>query len=226
MKCDLHVHTCYSYDSTSLPKQIVDAAIQKGIDCLAITDHEEIKGASETIKYALNKSLLIIPGIEVKSREGDILGLNIEKTIPKGLSAKETIMRIKEQGGMAIIAHPFAMFYPFKGDLKDFLSDIDGIEVLNASMFSWENKKALNFVKKYNLCFTAGSDAHSPDLIGSAYLEIPGENLSIEQVLEAIKNKEGKLWGKEVNFFKRTIAYVKRSIAKLNYYVRAKKRKI
>ena len=77
MKCDLHCHTFYSYDSTTPPPEMVEAAIKRGINCLAITDHNEIRGALEAIEYAKDKSILIIPGIEIKSKEGDILGLNI-----------------------------------------------------------------------------------------------------------------------------------------------------
>ena len=214
MKCDFHVHTRYSYDSNSLPKEVVEKAIQKGIDCLAITDHEEVEGAKEVMEYAFGKSILIIPGIEVKSKKGDILGLNVREIIPAGLSAKETIQRIREQGGMAIIAHPFAMFYSFKGDLKDFLGEIDGIEAFNAAIFSSENKRALEFAKKNNLAFTAGSDAHFPDSIGNAYLEIPGDDLSIEEVLLAVKNKKGKICGKEISFFGKVTDHIKRNISK------------
>ena len=226
MKCDFHIHTYYSYDSTSSPKQIIETAIQKGIDCLAITDHHEVKGAVETAEYAADKSILIIPGIEIKSREGDILGLNIKEIIPDGLSAEETIKRIKERGGMAIIPHPFSKLCPFKKNLEEFLGKIDGIEVLNASLFSSENKKALDFARKNNLCFTAGSDAHFPNFVGRVYLEIPGENLSIEEVLKAVRNKNAKLGGKETGFFEKVIDHLKRGIAKLNYYDGAKKSKI
>ncbi|GAH84876.1 unnamed protein product, partial [marine sediment metagenome] len=116
MKCDLHIHTSHSYDSNSLPKEVVRAAIAKGIDCLAVCDHGEIKGAAEVQQFASNLPLLIIPGIEIKSKEGDILGLNIKKIIPNGLSAKETVKRIKEAGGIAIIPHPFGWFCRFKGN--------------------------------------------------------------------------------------------------------------
>lgn len=214
MKCDFHVHTYYSYDSNSLPKEVVENALQKGIDCLAITDHEEVGGTKEVMEYAFGKSILIIPGIEVKSRKGDILGLNVRETIPAGLSVKETIKRIQEQGGMTIIAHPFATFYSFKGDLEDFLGEIDGIEAFNAAIFSSENKRALEFAKKNNLAFTAGSDAHFPDSVGNAYLQIPGDNLSIEEVLLAVKNKKGKICGKEISFFGKVTDHVKRNISK------------
>ncbi|GAH21837.1 unnamed protein product, partial [marine sediment metagenome] len=68
MKCDLHIHTSYSYDSNSPPKEVVKAAIARGIDCLAVCDHGEIKGAAEVQQFASNLPILIIPGIEIKVR--------------------------------------------------------------------------------------------------------------------------------------------------------------
>ncbi len=226
MKCDLHIHTYYSYDSDSSPKQIVDTAIQKGIDCLAITDHNEIKGAREAEEYAKGKPILIIPGIEVKSREGDILGLNIKEKIPGGLSAQETIKMIKGKGGLAIIAHPFGMFCSFKGDLYSLIEYIDGMEVLNGSLSMFENKKALDFATKNSLVFTAGSDAHSPEFIGRVYIEIPGKNLSVKDVLKAIRGKKSVLKGREYFFLERIKDHIKRNIIKIRYYVATKKRKL
>ena len=215
MRCDLHCHTSYSYDSTTPPKKMVEAAISKKIDCLAITDHSEIKGALEAVEYAEGKSILIIPGIEIKSKNGDILGLNIKEIIPKGLLAGETIKRIKEAGGMAIIPHPFAWFYGFKGNLKKLVNDIDGIEVLNASIFGMGNKTALEFAQKYKLPFITGSDAHEANFVGKVWLEIPSNNLSIEEVLESIRSKNGSVGGKAGNFFEKIIAHAGRSAAKL-----------
>jgi len=219
MKCDLHVHTFYSFDSSASPKEMVDTAIKKGIDCLAITDHDEIKGAGEAIEYAKGKPILIIPGIEVKTKEGDILGLNIKEIIPDGLSAEETIKRIKEMNGMAIIPHPFGYFCSFKGDLKNLINKIDGLEVLNASIFGPGNKKALAVAQKFNLPFTVGSDAHEPNLVGKVYLEIPGENLSVGEVLNQIKNKNGKIGGGEANFFEKIIDHLKRNLVKIKFHI-------
>jgi len=217
MKCDLHIHTYYSYDSNALPKHIVDSALEKGIDCLAITDHDKVEGADEVIEYAKGKPTLIIPGIEVKSRDGDILGLNIRKPIPKNLSAEQTIEKIKEQGGLAIIAHPFGDWHPFKRDFTDLVDIIDGIEIMNASIFIG-NKKARQLVKKHDLAFTAGSDAHQPKFIGRVYLEIPGKNLSIEQVLEAIRSKNCKVGGKELSFFEKTTERIARGFIRLSKF--------
>ncbi len=217
MKADLHVHTSYSYDSISSPQQIVKTTLEKGIDCIAICDHGKVKGAEETARAALNKPILVIPGIEIKSRQGDIVGLNIKNIIPNNLSARETILAIKKQGGLAVIPHSFGFTCSFKGDLEGLVDIVDAIEVLNANIFKKDNQKALEFSKKHNLAFTAGSDAHSPELIGRAYLEIPGQNLSIEQVLKAIKSKQVKVLGQEINIFEKGIAFLKRSWAKINH---------
>ena len=230
MKADLHIHTHYSYDSTASPEEMVEAAIKKGINCLAICDHGEIKGARKAIEYAKDRPVLIIPGIEIKSKEGDILGLNIKEIIPNKLSAKETIKKIRESGGLAIIPHPFGWSCSFKGKLEALIHDIDGIEVLNASIFGHGNKKALIFSQKHNLSLTAGSDAHFPNFVGRVYLEIPGENLSveeatasslasakasaIEEVLKAIKNKNGSIGGSEADFFEKVVDHTKRNLAK------------
>jgi predicted metal-dependent phosphoesterase TrpH len=226
MKCDFHIHTSYSFDSNSSPKEIVDKAIKEGVNCIAITDHGEIKGALEAMEYAKGKPILIIPGIEVKSKEGDILGLNVKEKIPNKLSARETIRRIKEQGGFVVIPHPFGLFCKFRGNLKELIKEIDAIEVLNTSIFGNGNEIAKKFAKENNLPFTVGTDSHSPNFIGKCYLEIPGENLSIEEIFERIKKKEGKVVGKKANFFEKVIDHLKRNFIKVHKYVGGKKRKV
>lgn len=225
MKCDLHVHTSYSYDCDSLPEKVVRRALAKGIDGLAICDHGEIKGAKEAQKFASNLPILIIPGIEVKSKAGDILGLNVEQIIPGSLSAKETIKKIKEAGGLAIIPHPFGWFCGFKEDLKEISKEVDGIEVLNASAFGSGNKRALALAQKFNLPFVAGSDAHTLNLVGRAYLEIPGENLSIAEIFEQIKKKNVQIGGREANFSEKLLDHLKRGLIRIQNVGR-KKRKI
>lgn len=225
MKCDLHVHTFYSFDSNCPPKEIVETAIKKGIDCLAITDHGEIRGALEAIEYAKGRPILIIPGIEIKSKEGDILALNVKEKIPDKLGAKETIKKVKELGGLAIVPHPFGFICKFRGNLKELIKEIDGIEVLNASIFGRGNKIALEFAKKNNLAFTAGSDSHSTNFIGKVWLEIKGENLSQGEILEKIKNREVEISGKEANFWEKVFDHLARNFVKILNNVSRKKRK-
>ncbi|MCX7779000.1 MAG: PHP domain-containing protein [Patescibacteria group bacterium] len=202
MKVDLHIHTYYSRDSLSRPKDIIEMALERGIQGLAITDHHEIKGAIEALKIAFDKNILIIPGLEVKSQEGDILALGITKKIPQGRPALETIRLIKKIGGLAILPHPFSWTNPFKFkkiDLTELINLIDAIEVLNAAIFRTANQKALFFSQKYSLPFTAGSDAHHPSFVGRSYLELIKEVKSEKEVFEEIKKKNTCLGGREIN---------------------------
>lgn len=225
MKIDFHVHTSYSYDSIFGPKEMVKAALKKGLDCIAITDHNKIKGALEALEFAKDKPILIIPGIEIKSKDGDILALGIKENIPKGLPAKETIKKIKKLGGKVFIPHPFAFNCSFKKDLEGLIREIDGIETLNASIFGSGNKKAADFAEKYRLPKIAGSDAHSPWFLGKVYLEIEGKNLSLNEIFEKIKRGEGEIKGREANFFEKVGDHILRNIIKFfNFYVRRKKR--
>ncbi len=202
MKADLHIHTTYS-DGLSSPKEVVEAAIDKGIDIICITDHNEVKGASEAMKFAFDKNILIIPGIEVSTKEGHILGINVKKKIPKYLPAEKAIKEIKKQGGLSIIAHPFEKLFSFSERIKTIKSlSPDGIEVFNASLF-WKraNKKALEYAQENNFIFTAGSDAHSAEYVGRGYLEFKEKICSIDDFLEVIKNRKGEVKGKPLNFF-------------------------
>lgn len=197
MKADLHIHTHFSYDGSSSPQQVVNSAIEKDINCICITDHQEIKGAIEAMKYAHDKNILVIPGIEILSDSGDVLGINVKKIIPDKLSIKKTIEEIRKQGGLAVIPHPFNWPLSFFGGEKGILAACaDAIEILNSNiLFSFLNKKAAYFCQRNNFSFTAGSDAHRAEFIGRAYIDFPGDIVSENDLLEKIKNKKGKAKG-------------------------------
>ena len=218
MKCDLHIHSRYSFDSRALPKDIVDLALKRGLQCIAIADHGNISGATEAIEYARGLPILIIPSEEVKSKQGDILALNIKEAIPDDLSAVETIARIKQQNGTVIIPHPFGSLCSFEYDLEKLLDRIDGIEILNASVF-WGNEEAERFARQHSLAFTAGSDAHfSNQFIGKVWLTLPFEysqTLTAGYIIEAIKSKLGKTGGRQAGFFEAALDHSFRSLTKL-----------
>src|SRR5207244_9500446 len=100
LKLDLHVHTTASSDAHTRPDELVPRGKDRGLDGLAITDHN-------VLARDVPSALLIIPGIEVSSRDGHIIGLGVSDTIPRGLSADETILQIKRLGGVSIVAHPY-----------------------------------------------------------------------------------------------------------------------
>ena len=199
MKIDLHIHTNFSDDGLSSPREVVDSAIEKGLDAICITDHDEIKGALEALKYAFDKNILVIPGIEITTRYDHVLAINIKKIIPRSLSFYQTLKEIRKQKALAVVPHPFC--WPvgeFFGTEKDLLM-ADAIEVFNAHIISFSNKKALKLSQKYNLPFTAGSDAHKAKFVGRGYLEIPKENLSEEKILEEIRQRTGIVRGKSLS---------------------------
>jgi len=192
LKIDLHVHTCYSKDCATTLDEVVLHAKNKGLDGVAITDHDTVEGALELVKNRAN--LIVIPGIEVSAKQGHILGLNVTVPIPRQLDVKETIEQIHRAGGIAIAAHPSAVFKNgimcIGFDRKVSSYGFDAVEVVNSSCFPfWLNGLSRRFAVRMSLPQTAGSDSHLPETIGLAYTLI--ENIEADKhaqdVIQAIK---------------------------------------
>jgi predicted metal-dependent phosphoesterase TrpH len=184
VKADLHIHTTYSNDSVITPKQLVFYAKKRGMTAVAVTDHNQVDGAQ---KIAKETDFLIIPGIEVSSMHGHIVGLNVNTLIPRGLSADETVDRIHEAGGIAIACHPFALM---KGSVGKYVSrKFNAVEVINASAFPFNRatNKAYQLAEKLKLPKVAGTDAHYGPVIGQAYTLIDAE-ANVETIAKAIAN--------------------------------------
>jgi predicted metal-dependent phosphoesterase TrpH len=168
MKCDLHIHSFYSFnDGVNSPEDIIKQAIKVGLDSIAITDHDTMNGFFKARNYAKKLDFDLVPGMEISSREGHILGLFIEEEIPKNISAKETIEMIHRQGGLAIAAHPYDLLRKGIGDLVKKLK-FDAIEVMNGRNYL-ANGKARKVAEELNIAVTGGSDAHIIDEIGNCY---------------------------------------------------------
>ena len=184
MKADLHVHTIYSSDSVITPKQLILYAKKRGLTAVAVTDHNQVEGA---LKIAKQTDFLIIPGTEVSSIHGHIVGLNVNTLIPRGLSADETVDRIHEAGGIAIACHPFALL---KGSIGKHVSEkFDAVETINASSFPFKRatSKANQLAERLKLPKVAGTDAHYGPVIGQAYTLIDSE-ANVEAIIKAIAN--------------------------------------
>jgi predicted metal-dependent phosphoesterase TrpH len=191
-KVDLHVHTCYSRDCATTLEEVIFFSKKKGLNGVAITDHDTVEGALKLLGKK-DKDLVIIPGIEVSTSQGHILGINVTTPIPSRLSIKETIDRIHEAGGIAIAAHPSAFFKGGTGLGEGIVSHgLDAVEVVNSSDFPFFLLKYLNkrFADRIGLPQTGGSDSHLPETIGLAYtiIEDIGSELDIENIVQAIKN--------------------------------------
>ena len=184
LKIDLHVHTCYSHDGITTPKQLIVYSKKKGLDGVAITDHDTIRGA---LKLADGKELIIIPGIEVSTLQGHVIALNVTEQIPPNLSVSETIEKTHELNGIATAAHPSVML---KGLRMHMCRDLnfDAIEVINSAAFPFSMSTHLNrrIAVNLNLPQTGGSDAHYAPEIGSAYTLVDADR-EIDDIARAIR---------------------------------------
>jgi hypothetical protein len=162
--CDLHTHTSWSHDCLVDPSELVDQAEDQGLGAIAVTDHNAFGGAHEAVELARGRDLMVIPGEEVKTAgQGEVIGLFLEREIPRGLSFEDTIAAIREQGGLVYLPHPFDRMHaiPDAATLHRHLADIDVFEIYNARLlFEQYNDEAERFARKYNLIMGAGSDAH------------------------------------------------------------------
>jgi len=203
MKFDLHIHTHFSktkrWGSASLiePKQLLDHAVQIGLDGLAVTDHDQIDGSLLVAELASHWGLIAIPGVEVSSRGGHILALGVSGMIPKGLSAAETIDCIHEQGGIAVAAHPLNFVVSLRR--SEIISlPLDALETHNAR--SPRNCRASRLYRRLPLGQTGGSDAHSIAEIGGGITEVPGRFTCYQQVLHEIKADRAHASGRQPRY--------------------------
>jgi predicted metal-dependent phosphoesterase TrpH len=189
---ELHCHSSASYDSLSAPAQIVRAAVSRGLTHLAITDHERIDAAVEVRELA-PPGLTVIVGEEVRSTDGDVIGLFLERAVPAGLSALETIAAIHEQGGLAGIPHPFDRFR-FSGlvraderRLDRLLEAADYIEAFNARVpYARANERAALLARERGLPAVAASDAHTIMEVGVSCTRLRGSVSSAAEMLAAL----------------------------------------
>ena len=160
---DFHIHSKYSFDSILEPKKIIKVAKKKGLDGVAITDHNSIKGSLDAQKINKDQDFLVIIGSEINTEKGDIIGLFLNEEI-KSRNSIEVIDEIHEQDGIVVLPHPY------RGheidELRKILDRIDLIEVFNARNNELQNRKAGELATTCKMHTTAGSDAHFSSEIG------------------------------------------------------------
>ncbi|MFQ5459951.1 MAG: PHP domain-containing protein [Anaerolineae bacterium] len=179
MRVDLHCHSRWSPDSGTTLEAIIKAVAARGLDALALTDHNAIDGALALADCA---PFTVIVGEEVKTAEGEIIGLYLSEWIPGGLSPEATIDAIHAQGGVAYVPHPFDRIRGStltRGALARVAHRLDAIEAYNSRcLFPHFNLRAAAFARRMDLPAGAGSDAHAPDEIGAAWVEVADCDLS------------------------------------------------
>lgn len=193
MKIDLHVHTIFSPDNFTPLKKTMKMVKERGIDCVAITDHGEIKGALLVKKIA---SFKVIVGEEIMTKEkGEIIGLFLKERIPQKLSADETIRRIKNQGGLVYVPHPYTKFFNMGFSKQVFprllhQGKVDIVEVFNASAFKvMDFEKAERMADKFGIAKASSSDTHFTYELGKAYSVISDFD-DPKDLVKKLKNAE------------------------------------
>jgi len=199
----MHTHSEYSPDSRTPLAAQAAALVAAGIDVVCATDHNTIEGALRLRELATDR-LRVIVGEEISSRDGEIIGLFLEKPVPRDLSAEETIERIHEQGGIVSVPHPFSrnrLYHLRRDALERVWSQVDCIEIFNArEAFAADNRRAAAFAAQHRIPGAAGSDAHRASEIGNAWIEVE-EFGGRDDFVAAVRGGEvhGRLTGQRIH---------------------------
>ncbi|MBS3067548.1 PHP domain-containing protein [Candidatus Micrarchaeota archaeon] len=211
---DLHNHTKFSRDSFTDPKQLVNRALKIGLNGIAITDHNSIEGY---LSLKSENRIRLICGEEIDIDNGEIIALFVNEKIKPG-TLTEVLDRIKEQGAISIIPHPFDRLRkhldPTNINDSD-LKRIDGIEAYNSRIVLWKDvDKALSFAKSHNKTITAGSDSHFVSELGKGITIIP-EFSDEEELRKHLLSRRTLIQGKQNSIFYHVGTKIVKMIKKL-----------
>ncbi|MDS0298321.1 PHP domain-containing protein [Halogeometricum sp. S1BR25-6] len=198
LSVELHAHSSLSYDGRDPIELLLEQAQAVGLDALAVTDHDEIEESLRAADIAEEYGLVGIPGMEVTSAAGHVLGLGIDELVPAGLSFDETLTEIRDQGGIAVVPHPFQSSRHGVAPhiTRTQLAGADAIEVYNSRLFTGRsNRKAEKFATARDLPKTAGSDAHISEMVGQAVTQVGTDDRSVEGILDAVVRGETNVIG-------------------------------
>ena len=212
-RVELHSHTLWSKDSLTRFETIVKLCEKRGIDRIAITDHNTADGALAMQKLAPD---LVIAGEEIMTTQGEILAYFVRETVPAGLTPEETIRRLRDQGAVISVSHPFDRLRKGawqESDLTRIIDQVDAIEIFNARcMFPQDNEKAHAFAGARQILGTVGSDAHiTPEYGRSLTVLRPFEN-DPEDFLDALRTADyiKRLSGHYVHFGSTAAKWIKK----------------
>jgi len=174
IRVDLHVHTEHSWDSTITAAELRDGCLREGVGAVALTEHNKFGSHAEVARAC--PGLKVIPGEEIKTRDGELIGLFLQELVPRHLSAAETVARIKRQGGLVYLPHPFvelALERLSSPAMREVLPQVDIVEVWNArGPTGWQDRKAAALADREGKAGGAGSDCHSKWELGKGTIEM------------------------------------------------------
>jgi predicted metal-dependent phosphoesterase TrpH len=175
VRVDMHTHCEASPDSRTPIAEQARAVRAARIDVICATDHNTIEGGLRLRELA--DGFRVVIGEEIGSRDGEIIGLFLERAVPRDLSGEETIARIHDQGGLVVVPHPFSInrrYHMKRASLDRLRAHIDALEIFNArEAIFLNNRSAAAYAKQHGIVGTAGSDAHRAAEVGRAFVEMP-----------------------------------------------------
>jgi predicted metal-dependent phosphoesterase TrpH len=177
VRVDCHLHTVASGDAVTTLDQLAEQVAREKIDVVCITDHNVTSAAMSAAAAGGIGAARVIVGEEVRTQAGEVIGLFLTERIPYVLPLAEAVARIRAQGGLVYLPHPFD---PARGSLGETAGQLcaaglaDVVEVFNAKIANQaQNARAAELARRWGLPGGAGSDAHDPAGVGAAYLEMP-----------------------------------------------------
>jgi|APHM01.1.fsa_nt_gi Predicted metal-dependent phosphoesterases (PHP family) len=186
LRFDPHVHTAASHDARGSVADVLRQADERGLAAIGITDHDTVDGAQRALDIQHRYDVLVVPGVEISTADGHLLGLGISEHPPVGQSLVATVEWVRDRGGIAVVPHPFQRSRHGVG--KSLLADCDGVEVFNAwAVTGIQNRRAAAFANRVGQPGLGASDAHRPETVGTAATELRIDGpLTVQRVLDAV----------------------------------------